>query len=290
MRAQVDRIGAAIWPDLEGELVKVRPSVPRGGRRRERTRTLLAMVASLLVLVLVPAAVVVSREGAGTNSVPPPGAATGGLGQPGHSPGAVAGTHGVSPVGGISSASSPSAATAPTVGAVPHASSSSGPGGATPGAATAYCGEGDVSIQTVTDRAAYPSGAAVTITMRLKNLSLNACLVYTDPCARSVSVRDSGGGEIWSSNPSHVYRCGGTVVVNPTPGAASPYQSVAPGQNLDESYSWDRRTCTNYPNPATCPGPSASPGSYTADGVWGGFDGAPSRSVSAGSSPHFQLQ
>lgn len=140
----------------------------------------------------------------------------------------------------------------PTTGALGHAPSTAaarGPGvSATHDPATPDCPSVDLTATAATDRAAYPDGTPVAITVSVLNSNASVCQFHPSLIGGGVAVQTSVGNPVWSPRP---------------PATPPPYYRMAPQQTVVVvSVSWDQRMC---PPPCTGSG-GARPtrGSYRA--------------------------
>lgn len=148
----------------------------------------------------------------------------------------------------------------------------------------AGCTAADLAYYTKTDRASYPAGVSVTITIGAKNISKRRCGYFDGVCQSAQVGPDTGGPPIWDSHG-----------VNEACPAPLRLGALDPGESRETSLTWDRRTCptttttSNPPNSGPCGGADASPGSYRA---YGNADPSPRDREGEGASvsPPFALQ
>jgi hypothetical protein len=133
------------------------------------------------------------------------------------------------------------------------------PASPTPAPSPTDCTAGQVTLALATDKASYASGTTITFTVTLKNTGSTTCLYYSNPPQDPlVTVRRNGETfDSWCSKP-----CGGL----PNTGGGGG-KTLAPGQSVSQSYTWDQsRNCAGTPSGCT-PGP-APKDTYTATATW----------------------
>ena len=116
------------------------------------------------------------------------------------------------------------------------------------------CRSGDLARTTSTDKPGYARGAPVRISTSLVNVSDRTCAVDIHACV-SATVTSSSGKVVWSAVPFNAL-CAQYIV----------HQTLAPGQRVSRSWSWDQHVCVLI---GRCPGPQVAAGRYVAQGHWG---------------------
>jgi hypothetical protein len=123
------------------------------------------------------------------------------------------------------------------------------------GAGAPTCRSVALDRTTSTDKAAYPRGAPVRISTSVVNASRRSCAVDIHACV-SATVTNAQGTVVWSAVPFNAL-CAQYIV----------HQTLAPGQAVTRSWTWDQHVCTLI---GRCPGPQVAAGRYVAQGHWGG--------------------
>ena len=122
-----------------------------------------------------------------------------------------------------------------------------------PGGST--CRSAALSRTTSTDKSTYAVGAPVRVSTSVVNTSRRTCAVDIHACT-SATVTNSSGKVEWSAVPFNAL-CAQYIV----------HQTLAPGQAVTRSWTWDQHVCVLI---GKCPGPQVAAGRYVAQGHWGG--------------------
>ena len=164
----------------------------------------------------------------------------------------------------VSTTTAPAAGDKPTTSTVRRTTTTSRPSTTT--TEVPQCTAADLDGTTATDKASYPSGHVVTVTVRLRNHSDHVCNGPTGYFRENpVSITDQSGATVWTP-PGGPPGLGTMPEPNPVaPGATYTYATVQ----------WDQHTCD-----AACgqdmhggkEGGLVPPGSYTAHGTFSGGD------------------
>jgi hypothetical protein len=127
-------------------------------------------------------------------------------------------------------------------------------------AATAIkpCNSARLFRTTTTDKTTYVTGAPVGVSTSLINLSKRTCSVDIQACV-SATVTNASGTVVWSAVPFNAL-CAQFIT----------HQTLAPGQAVTRSWTWDQHVCLYA---GKCPGAQVPAGRYTAQGHWGGPGG-----------------
>jgi hypothetical protein len=123
------------------------------------------------------------------------------------------------------------------------------------GSGVAPCRSASLARTTSTDKTSYTRGTTVRISTSVVNASRRTCAVDIHACV-SATVTNSAGNIVWSAVPFNAL-CAQYIV----------RQTLAPGQAVTRSWTWDQHVCTLI---GRCPGPQVAAGRYVAQGHWGG--------------------
>ena len=123
------------------------------------------------------------------------------------------------------------------------------------GGGVATCRSAALNRTTSTDKAVYSRGAPVRVSTSVVNASGHTCAVDIHACV-SATVTNAQGKIVWSAVPFNAL-CAQYIV----------HQTLAPGQGVTRSWTWDQHVCTLI---GKCPGPQVAAGRYVAEGHWGG--------------------
>jgi hypothetical protein len=125
------------------------------------------------------------------------------------------------------------------------------------------CNTGDLRSTTSTDRASYPPGVSVELTLIVRNVSRHPCEYPHGDCPH-FTVQDSYGNEVWTSQGKPPYVC-------PVPLRMERLE--AGGAARPVTRTWDRQTCAPPPTTTStmwagfpCHDGAASAGTYTTTG------------------------
>ncbi|HEV3352896.1 MAG TPA: hypothetical protein VG076_08230 [Acidimicrobiales bacterium] len=119
---------------------------------------------------------------------------------------------------------------------------------------TPTCRAAALGRTTATDRATYPRGTPVRVSTSVVNVSRRSCAVDIRACV-SATVTNGSGTVVWSAVPFNAF-CPAYII----------RQTLAPGQAVTRSWTWDQHVCVLI---GKCPGPQVAPGQYVAQGHWG---------------------
>ena len=128
-------------------------------------------------------------------------------------------------------------------------------GARTPARSAGTCRSAALARTTSTDKAGYARGAPVRVSTSLANVSRRACAVDIRACV-SATITNAQGKVVWSAVPFNAL-CAQYIV----------HQTLAPGQAVSRSWTWDQHVCLYA---GKCPGPQVPNGTYVAQGHWGG--------------------
>jgi len=120
------------------------------------------------------------------------------------------------------------------------------------------CTSAALARTTSTNQASYARATPVKISTSLVNVSRRPCAVDIRACV-SATVANAQGKFVWSAVPFNAL-CAEYIV----------RQTLAPGQAVTRSWTWDQHVCLYA---GRCPGPQVPAGRYTAQGHWGGPGG-----------------